>query len=243
VTPRADALIREALSGRLDERLLTVDEVREIGRAEIERRFFEAVASGQEAFEAFISEAGGMFNWGNLFLHRNAAWLSPEGDVHPLPNEGTKNGRPANEYWHMHWAEDPDNQHKIPEHIKVKNADGTTNGAETKERMLQNKWVRVAGVNHTSANFEATDHPGLVDKLRSFLFKHHQEHLDSIADRGGFTVSLFHPETGASLGEKRFTLTGKRAPEDVSDVARARKLFQHPTQGSYGEPKPKRRGF
>ena len=249
VTPRADALIREALSGRLDERFLTVDEVREAGRRYLARCCMEAIFDGPEAYAAFVeelTEAG--LNFGldfsmNQFMHRNAAWLGPDETVHPLPNEGKQNGRDASEYWHQHWAEDPENQHKIPEHIKVRHPDGSIDGIETKHRMFQNKWIRVGGVNQNSgAHFEATDHPGAIDKIRRFLFKHHENALDKISSEGGFTVDLFHPETGASLGRKRFKLTGHRAPEDVSDVARARKLFPHPPGGSYGN-KPKKPSF
>lgn len=248
MTPRADALIREALAGRLDERFLTIDEVREAGRQRILRECVKAIQHGPDAYVAFmeeLSEAG--LNFGldlqqAAFMHRNAAWLSPDETVHPLPNEGKKNGRDASEYWHQHWAEDPDNQHHIPEHIRARHPDGSIDGIETKHRMLQNKWIRVGGVNKmTGASFEATDHPGVVDKIRRFLTKNHPDVLDKVAENGGFEVDMFHPTTGEHVGRKRFTLTGKRAPEDVSDVARARKLFNHPTQGSYGEPKPRRR--
>lgn len=243
MTPRADALIREALAGRLDERFLTIDEVREAGQRYLLRECVKAIQRGPEAYAAFmeeLSEAGlnfGLdFNKHAAFMHRNAAWLSPEGTVHPLPNEGEKNGRKASEYWHQHWAEDPDNQHLIPDHVKAKNPDGSIDGIETKHRMFQNKWIRVGGVNKFlgAAHFEATDHPGVIDKIRDFLHKNHSDALDAIASKGGFTVDMFHPETGASLGQKTYTLTGKRAPEDVSDVARARKVFAHPAGGPYG---------
>lgn len=227
---------------------MTIDEVREMGRQRLFLECLVAIQHGPEAYAAFMGELNeaGMFDFGFnkhlAFMHRNAAWLSPEGTVHPLPNEGEKNGRKASEYWHQHWAEDPDNQQHIPDSIKVKNPDGSPDGIETKHRMIQNKWIRVGGVNKFSgAHFEATDHPGMVDKIRNFLTKNHPDMLDTIAEKG-FTVDTFHPVTGASLGHRTFTLAGKRAPEDVSAVARARKLFPHPPGGPYGT-NPKKPSF
>jgi hypothetical protein len=183
-----------------------------------------------------VLEAGGLFDLKAAFGARNAYWLDPNDGVHPLPNTGEKNGKPAHMYWHSDWAEDPENHHKIDDQLKVKRRDGSVDGLETKSRMLKAGWIKVGGVNDKDVSFEAHGHPGHEDRIRRFLSKHHPDHAAAAEARGGFLVNTTCPTSG-QISDRTVSMKERRSPAEVSDYARMKLQLasgpgaQHFTQG------------
>lgn len=183
-----------------------------------------------------------LFDLKAAFGARNAYWISPTDEVHALPNSGTQNGKPAHMYWHSDWAQDPEHQGKIEDHLKVKNADGSIDGLETKNRMLQAGWIKVGGVNANDVSFEAHAHPGHEDRIRKFLKERHPDHAEAAEARGGFLVNTTCPQTG-NVSDRTLSIHKERkSPAETSDYARMKLALAPRGKGSELFTQPERIG-
>lgn len=153
-----------------------------------------------------------------LYTGRGAAWLTPSGEHHALPENPN--------YWHVQWVKDPANTHKMPaEHVvRFQDGDKEIEAVSTMQNLQRAGWIKKS----TPETYEVhASHAGAaVHAIRRHLRAQHPDvktfKLDTFDDDGKYSATQHH---SAAAGAQA-----------VSDVARMRSMDMPRGWDAYGGP-------